>query len=232
MDFEEYVRQGEPEKKEKGYVWQMAIGLQQVDGLKPSSYLIETAKQNIEGDITFEEVKHRIDNYYIAKPVKDAADRTEEADKVSARIAEILSERTFTFSPAEYITIHKRLFEGIYHFAGKIRDYNISNVEWALNGESVYYASADSIRATLDYDFEQERKFNYQDINLSQTVQHITIFYQAYGRFMHLARAIQEPLPCLPLNICGHLVSVSVTTCLPSIRGTSETRLFEPITMT
>lgn len=175
-DFDEYIRQGEPEKTEKSYAWQTAIGLQDVDGLKPSSYLIETAKQNIEGDITIEEVKYRIDSYYKTKPVGDEQNRTEEADKVSARIAEILSERTFTFSPAEYIAIHKRLFEGIYPFAGKIRDYNISKAEWVLNGETIYYASADSIRSTLNYDFEQEKQFSYRGISLFQAVQHIIGF--------------------------------------------------------
>ncbi|MCL2346661.1 MAG: Fic family protein [Planctomycetaceae bacterium] len=175
-DFEEYIKQGEPEKREKGVAWQTAIGLQEVDGLKPSSYLIETAKQNIEGDITIDEVKKRIDGYYKAKPARNENDRTEEADKVSAGVAEILTEKTFSFSPAEYITIHKRLFEGIYPFAGKIRDHNISKAEWVLNGETVYYASADSIRATLDYDFEREKQFNYQNLSLLQAVQHITAF--------------------------------------------------------
>ncbi|MDH6306971.1 fido (protein-threonine AMPylation protein) [Parabacteroides sp. PF5-5] len=175
-DFDEYIRQGEPEKKEKGYAWQTAIGLQDVDGLKPSSYLIETAKQNIEGYISIGEAKDRIDSYYKAKPVRDENDRSEEADKVSVQIAEILSEKTFTFSPAEYLIIHKRLFEGIYSFAGKIRDYNISKAEWVLNGETVYYASADSIRATLSYDFEKEKQFSYKGLSLPQTVQHIADF--------------------------------------------------------
>jgi fido (protein-threonine AMPylation protein) len=175
-DFEEYIRQGEPEQKEKSYAWQTAIGLQEVDGLKPSSYLIETAKQNIEGDITIDEVKRLIDSYYKSKPVRDENDRTEEADKVSVRIAEILSEKTFNFSPAEYLIIHRRLFEGIYSFAGKIRNYNITKKEWVLNGETVYYASADSIQATLNYDFEQEKQFNYRDLSLLQMVQRITAF--------------------------------------------------------
>jgi fido (protein-threonine AMPylation protein) len=175
-NFEAYIRQGEPEQKEKTYAWQTAIGLQEVDGLKPSSYLIERAKQNIEGDITIDEVKHFIDNYYKAKPLQNDDDRTEEADKVSVRIMEILSEKAFNFSPAEYLTIHKRLFEGIYNFAGKIRDYNITKKEWVLKGETVYYASANSIRATLDYDFEQEKKFDYRGLDLQQIVQRITAF--------------------------------------------------------
>jgi fido (protein-threonine AMPylation protein) len=114
--------------------------LQQVDGLKPSGYLIATAKQNIEGDISIEEVKQRIDNYYKQHPVKDTENRTEEAAKVSARITEILSEQTFTFSPVEYLSIHRRLFHGVYNHAGKIRDYNITK------------------KATLEYDLEQEKK--------------------------------------------------------------------------
>ncbi len=176
-NFDEYLRQGEPNKAEKAKVWKTAIGLQQVDGLKPSEYLIETAKQNIEGDITFHEVKKRIDSYYQQHPTKTEDDRTEEADKVSARIAEILSEQTFTFSPAEYMAIHRRLFTGIYKFAGKIRDYNITKKEWVLNGETVLYASADSLKATLEYDFEQERKFSYRGLSEQEIIEHIAHFF-------------------------------------------------------
>jgi fido (protein-threonine AMPylation protein) len=175
-DFDEYVRQGEPDKTEKAMVWRTAIGLQQVDGLTPSEYLIDTAKQNIDGDITFDEVKNRIDSYYRQNPTKTDGDRTEEADKVSARIAEILSEQTFTFSPAEYVSIHRRLFAGIYKFAGKTRDYNITKKEWVLNGETVLYASADSLEATLEYDFEQERKFRYKGLSETQCLEHIAHF--------------------------------------------------------
>ena len=176
-DFEEYIRQGEPQKKEKGYAWQTAIGLQAVDDLKPSEYLIQTARQHIEGDITIEEAKQLIDSYYQSKTVRaNIEDRTEEADKVSARIAEILSEKTFTFSPVEYITIHRRLFQGIYKFAGKVRDYNITKKEWVLKGETVLYASADSIRETLDFDFMQEKNFSYKDLNINDTIIHIAKF--------------------------------------------------------
>ncbi len=176
-NFDEYKKLGESGKREKSENWQTAIGLQQVDGLTPSEYLIETAKKNIEGDITFDEVKERLKSYYTAKPVGAPNDgRTEEADKVSAYIAEILSEKTFNFSPIEYVNIHKRLFAGIYKFAGKIREYNISKSEWVLNGETVYYASADSIRATLDYDFLQEKNFNYNGLSKQQTVEHISKF--------------------------------------------------------
>lgn len=172
-NFDEYLRQGEPNKAEKAKVWKTAIGLQQVDGLKPSEYLIETAKQNIEGDITFDEVKKLIDSYYQQNPTKTDEDRTEEADKVSARIAEMLSEQTFAFSPAEYLSIHFRLFKDIYKFAGKIRDYNITKKEWVLNGETVLYASADSLKATLEYDFEKEKKFRYKGLSEQEIIEHL-----------------------------------------------------------
>jgi fido (protein-threonine AMPylation protein) len=175
-NFDEYLRQGEPNKAEKATVWKTAIGLQQVDGLKPSEYLIEIAKQNIEGDITIDEVKKRIDSYYQQHPAKTDEDRTEEADKVSVRIAEILSEQTFAFSPAEYISIHRRLFTGIYKLAGKIRDFNITKKEWVLNGETVLYASADSLKETLEYDFEQERKFSYKSLSEQEIIEHIVHF--------------------------------------------------------
>lgn len=175
-NFDEYIRQGEPDKVEKAKVWKTAIGLQQVDGLKPSNYLITSARQNIEGDISIDEVKQRIDSYYKQQPVKDSDDRTEEADKVSARIAEILSEQTFSFSPIEYLTIHRRLFQGLYSHAGKVRDYNITKQEWVLNGETVLYGSAESLKATLEYDFEQERKFSYKGLSQQEIIGHIAHF--------------------------------------------------------
>lgn len=175
-NFEEYLRQGEPDKAEKAKVWKTAVGLQDVDGLKPSDYLIETARQNIEGDITIDEVKQRIDTYYKQHPQKTDESRTEEADKVSARIAEILSEKTFTFSPAEYLSIHRRLFDGVYKFAGKIRDYNITKQEWVLDGETVLYGSAESLKATLEYDFEQEKKFSYKGLSQHEVIEHIARF--------------------------------------------------------
>jgi fido (protein-threonine AMPylation protein) len=178
-DFDEYIKQGEPDKKEKSIIWQTAIGLQQVDGLKPSAYLIETAKQNIEGDISFEEVKNRIDAYYktqVSRLDNADDDRTEEADKVSARIAEILSNETFSFLPVEYVAIHGKLFSGIYKFAGKIRDYNISKAEWVLDGKSVLYANFNEINAALDYDFNQEKQYNYQNTDFRQSILHIAKF--------------------------------------------------------
>lgn len=174
--FEEYLREKEPQKKEKGYAWHTAIGLQAVDGLKTSDYLIDTAKRNIKGDITFEEADRLIHSYYKENISHTGNDRTEEADKVSVRIAQLISERSFVMSPAQYISIHARLFEGVYKHAGKIRDYNISKSEWVLDGDTVMYGGASDLRATLDYDISQERDFSYKNLSLEQTIKHLAVF--------------------------------------------------------
>ena len=175
---DEYIRQGEPQKQERGRAWQTAIGLQEVDGLKTSPYLLETARKHIEGDITISEAKQLIDSYYKSQSGRKEIEneRTEEADKVSARITELLSEQTFNFSPAQYTSIHRRLFEGIYKFAGRIRDYNITKQEWVLRGATVYYASADTISETLEYDMGQERNYNYEGKSIDEAISHLTRF--------------------------------------------------------
>ena len=172
-EFDEYTHSPEPDKKEKSENWGAAIGLQQVDGLTPSDYLIKTAKRNIEGDITIPQVRELLKAYYTAKPQDP---RTEEADKVSANIAEILSESTFNPSPVQYTDIHKRLFHDVFHHAGKIRDYDITKKEWVLNGDTVIYTSAPIIEKTLDYDFSREQKFSYKPLTLAQTARHIAAF--------------------------------------------------------
>lgn len=175
--FKEYLKESEPDKAYKGYAWSTAIGLQAVDGLKPSKYLIDTAIQNIEGKITIKEAKHLIDSYYEEKTVQLSDDeRTEEADKVASRIAEILSETAFSFSPNEYISIHRKLFQGIYSHAGKIRDYNITKKEWGLDGASVVYGSASELRATLEYDFSQEKNFSYRGLSMNEIIHHLAVF--------------------------------------------------------
>lgn len=175
--FEEYLREAEPDKAGRGYAWSTAIGLQKVDGLEPSGYLLDTAIKNIEGEITIREAQELIDAYYNEKPVRQSEDgRTEEADKVSVRIAEILSETAFSFSPSEYISIHRRLFQGIYDHAGRIRDYNITKKEWVLDGATVLYGSASELRATLEYDFSQEKAFRYRGMSMDEIIRHLAAF--------------------------------------------------------
>lgn len=174
--FKEYIKESEPAKRDKGYAWHTAIGLQAVDGLKTSEYLVHTAVRNIEGEISFEEANALLQTYYEENPTRDASDRTEEADKVSARIAALLSERAFSFTPNEYISIHRKLFAGIYSHAGRIRDYNITKKEWVLNGATVLYGSATELRATLDYDFSEEKKFSYKNLSMDEIIHHLAFF--------------------------------------------------------
>ena len=175
--FKDYLIESEPDKQKKVSAWRTAIGLQDVDGLKPSQYLIETATQNIEGYITIEEVLDRIDSYYEEKEVHSpASERTEEADKVASRIAQLLSETAFSFTPQEYISIHRKLFQGIYPHAGKIREYNITKKEWVLDGDTVFYGSATELEATLDCDFSREREFSYKGLTMEEIIHHLAVF--------------------------------------------------------
>jgi len=174
--FKEYIRESEPNKREKGYAWQTAIGLQAVDGLKTSKYLIDTAIRNIEGDISIDEVNSLLNSYYEENPKQDPGDRTEEADKVSVRIVKVLSETGFSFTPNEYISIQKKLFTGIYRHAGKIRDYNITKKEWVLDGETVLYGNASELCDTLEYDFSEERTFSYKGLSINEIIHHLAVF--------------------------------------------------------
>ena len=174
--FKKYLKQTEPDKRDKGYVWHTAIGLQAVDGLKTSQYLVDTAIQNIEGKISIDEAQRLLDSYYQENPQAEVGERTEEADKVAARIAKILSEKAFSFTPNEYIAIHRRLFTGIYGHAGKIRDYNITKKEWVLDGATVLYGSASELRNTLEYDFSQEKSYSYKGLSMDEIIHHLAVF--------------------------------------------------------
>ena len=173
--FEEYIKLGEPDKYDMAYAWQTAVGLQDVDKLRPSEYLLSTARENIDGNISIDEVKKRITSYY-EEAAHHVPEGTEEADKVSVHIAEILSDKSFVFSPAQYISIHRRLFEGVYSHAGKIRDYNIRKDEWVLDGASVMYGGALDLRETLDYDFRMEQEFSYDGLSMSEVIRHLARF--------------------------------------------------------
>ena len=174
--FKEYINESEPNKRDKRYAWHTAIGLQAVDGLKTSEYLVHTALRNIEGEISFEEANALLQTYYEENPACEAEDRTEEADKVSARIAALLSEKAFSFTPGEYLSIHRKLFSGIYSHAGRIRDFNITKREWVLDGATVLYGSATELRATLDYDFSEERQYSYRNLTMDEIIRHLAIF--------------------------------------------------------
>lgn len=173
--FSEYIRHIEPSRKELGYAWYTAIGLQAVDRLKTSEYLRKTAQDNIEGKISLPEANRLIESYY-RESAEHCQDRTQEADQVSARIAMLLAENAFSFSAMQYIGIHRRLFEGIYPHAGQIRDYNISKKEWVLDEASVQYGSAPEIMAMLEYDLQTEREYSYPLGNMAAVITHLAQF--------------------------------------------------------
>lgn len=177
LELAEYIKQGNPSQIEKTKAWETAIGLQDVDGLKPSKYLIETAKEHIEGNINISQAKERITQYYEELVERNNLKKeSEEADKVAVRITEILSENTFTFSITELLNIHRRLFNGIYEEAGQFRNYNFTKKEWVLNGDTVIYSSYEAIKDTLEYDFEQERNFSYKNFSIEEAIKHLCRF--------------------------------------------------------
>ena len=175
--FDEYLRQGEPSQKESAENWKTAIGLQAVDGLQPSAYLIDVAKRNIEGEITLDETRKLIDSYYQSKTVRTPKDEDEEeADKVSANIAKILASKTFAFNTNGYVSLHRRIFEGVFKHAGEIRQYDISKKEWVLEGDSVNYLNWEDLRRALDWDIEQEKNFLYKGLTDDEKIEHIAKF--------------------------------------------------------
>ena len=177
INFDEYIRQGEPQKREKGYAWQTAIGLQAVDGLKPSDYLIETARKDIEGEITIDEAEQLIKSYYQSKEAHTPEDvEMHEADTASTNIRRLLTEKTFAFTLVGLTSIHRRIFDGVFKFAGQIRDYNITKKEWVLDGATVMYGSASELRATFEYDFSQEKDFSYKGLSIDEIIHHLAVF--------------------------------------------------------
>ena len=175
--FDEYLRQGEPTQQEAASNWKTAIGLQAVDGLQPSAYLIDVAKRNIEGKISLDESRKLIDSYYQSKTVRTPKDEDEEeADKVSANIAKILASKTFAFNTNGYVSLHRRIFEGVFKHAGEIRQYDISKKEWVLEGDSVNYLNWEDLRRALDWDIEQEKNFSYKGLTDDEKIEHIAKF--------------------------------------------------------
>ncbi|MBQ3734524.1 MAG: Fic family protein [Bacteroidales bacterium] len=177
LDFDEYIRQGEPGKREKAAIWQTAIGLQAVDGLTTSDYLKETARRHIEGEIGIDDVRKLITTYYHTKEMREPDDEGKhQADKVSANITKILSSETLDFSTNGLISLHRRIFEGVFDHAGLLRKYDITKSEWVLEGDTVHYLNWEDLRRALDYDIAQERGFSYKGISQDEIIAHIAQF--------------------------------------------------------
>ncbi len=176
-DFDEYIRLGEPSEQQKAYNWQTAIGLQAVDGLQTSEYLLQTARQHIEGKIDIEQAQELLRTYYQNKSSREPEDELkEEADRVSANITKILSKQTLAFNTNGYIAVHRQIFEGVFKFAGHLRDYDITKKEWVLRGDTVNYLNFEDLRRAIDYDIQQEKEFDYKGLSMDEVVRHITRF--------------------------------------------------------
>ena len=176
LDFDKYYEAPEPGRRERAYGWATAIGLQDVDGLKPSQYLINTAKRHIEGEISQEDARRLVDEYYETKEGHDLPPDVQEADKVSARMIGVINSPTFNFSVAYYLGLHRQIFDGVFKFAEEIRSVELTKREWVLNGDSVQYTPSCMIRDTLEYDFDRERKFKYNGLSENAFVEHFASF--------------------------------------------------------
>ncbi len=177
IDFDEYIRQGEPAQREAAYAWSTAIGLQAVDGLTTSEYLNDLARRNIEGELTMDQVDTLLDSYYESKATREAHDDDKnEADKASRNIKKILSVKTVDFTANGFISLHRRIFEGVFKHAGQLRDYDITKKEWVLEGDTVNYLNWEDLRRALDYDIKQEREFSYKGLAQDDLIAHIASF--------------------------------------------------------
>lgn len=161
-------------KYSKKYLIETGAGLQDVDNLQNSSYFKSETERYIRGEITLEELEEIISSYYKNKP--EEADRTEEADVIAVRIAKILSDDSFSFTVGQLMSIHKQLFEGIYSHAGRFRTYNFIKKEWVLDGASVWYGDYRELEATLQYDFNVEKKYYYGGLSMDDILDHLAIF--------------------------------------------------------
>ena len=161
--------------------WEVGIGLNEVDGLNPSKYLIELTKDSIEGRKTFDEIEKELKNYY-NKQSKDSINYSEmECDLVSTRIAKMLEDRTFVFSPIQLKSIHRKLFSELLlderdNSIGEYRRYNISKKEPILNGDTVIYGEYTTIDEFLKYDFENESGKNYAEMSLEKQIKNLIKF--------------------------------------------------------
>lgn len=175
-DFDKYIKQGEPTQVEKANAWQVAIGLQAVDGLQTSNYLKKTAQKHIEGGISIDQARELINNYYEIKSERGNEKLTEQADRVAVNIAKILGEKNFNFSYQGLLATHKNIFDGVFDFAGTPRSFDITKKEWILNGDTVYYVNFQEIEQTVEYDLARERAFSYKNLSQKQIIEHFAEF--------------------------------------------------------
>ena len=175
-EFDSYYQARSASKRERAENWAVAIGLQKVDGLTPSQYLIDVARRHIEGDISGSAATSLVDRYYETKDGHDIPEDIKEADRVSARINEVIEDEGFNLSPTYLTGLHGLIFEGVFPHAGSIREVNLRKREWVLRGDSVTYGHAPMIEKTLEYDFDREREYSYANKAKDEVVSHLARF--------------------------------------------------------
>lgn len=177
-DEENYVIKNETtDREKKKQYWETGIGLNKVDNLEPSKYLIELSKKNIDGELKYNEVEGLLKTYYKEQDLTQSKTaREKECDLVSLRIAQLLEDKSFGFNPITFKNIHKYLFKDIYNFAGNYREYNITKNEEILNGDTVTYVDFKNLEDYLDYDFKEEKNFDYSKLNKDEMIKHIARF--------------------------------------------------------
>lgn len=175
---ENYIIENETQDtKKKQEYWNTGIGLNKVDNLEPSKYLIDLSKKNINGELKYSEVENLLKTYYEIQNQNDISiKREKECDIVSLRIAQLLEGKSFGFSPVALKNIHKFLFKDIYDFAGDYRNYNITKKEEILNGDTIKYVNYQDIESYIEYDFKEEKDFDYSKLNKDELISHIVKF--------------------------------------------------------
>lgn len=157
--------------------WDAAIGLQEVDSLKPSKYLKKLSEENVNGEKTIYEVEHELKEYYIEKEkINDINHNELECDLVSTRIVQLLEDEKFKLSVDFLRYIHGYLFKDIYDFAGQFRKIDFSKHELILNNDSALYGDCKTLKESLEYDISLERVKNYKEMNIVEVINNIIDF--------------------------------------------------------
>lgn len=176
-DFAEYLNQGNPDIKEKAYVWAAALGLQATDGLRTSYEMRRTARQHIEGQITIDEARQHINEYYKSNPPATTdKEKEQEADKVACNIADVLFNKRLDFSTDGYLNLHRQIFDGVYDHAGQLRASDIVKSEWVLEKDTVFYLHWEELRMALDSNFQFERNLHYDELRGEELLEWIAFF--------------------------------------------------------
>ncbi len=164
-----------------GSSWDIAIGLQEVDGLKPSGYLRSLAAETVEGDLSLDAAGKAIRAYYKLRDesgeATDAGER--EADLVSQRITELLARRAFVMAPSMLAHIHRHLFQDLddaVYAPGSYKTDQLVKREYILNGDSVLYGAPEFIDNALAMFFAGEASYVYGASMSADDIGHLAEF--------------------------------------------------------